>query len=101
MNFDYVILDAPPVVPVADALVLGNQTDGVVLCVKGGETPRDQVVRVRDKLLRSNTRILGVVINGLAEEKRGYADPYGYEDGYPGRIETGEGAEAPPKARPA
>ncbi|HVE66465.1 MAG TPA: polysaccharide biosynthesis tyrosine autokinase, partial [Thermoanaerobaculia bacterium] len=40
MNFDYVILDAPPVMPVADALLLGHQADGVVLCVKGGETPR-------------------------------------------------------------
>ena len=49
MNFDYVVLDAPPVLPVADALVLGNQTDGVVLCVKGGETPREQVARVRDR----------------------------------------------------
>jgi len=95
MNFDYVVLDAPPVVPVADALVLGNQTDGVVLCVKGGETPRDQVARVRDKLLRSNVRILGVVINALVEEKSGYADPYGYEDGYPSRGERAEGPEPP------
>jgi capsular exopolysaccharide synthesis family protein len=99
LNFDYVILDAPPVVPVADALVLGNQTDGVVLCVKGGETPRDQVARVRDKLLRSNVRILGVVINDLEEEKGGYADPYGYEDGYPSRGEPLEGETPATRAR--
>jgi succinoglycan biosynthesis transport protein ExoP len=92
MNFDYVILDAPPVMPVADALVLGNQTDGVVLCVKGGKTPREQVARVRDKLYRSNVRILGVVINDLAEEKTGYRDHYGYEDGYPGQ-EPADSAE--------
>jgi Mrp family chromosome partitioning ATPase len=83
MNFDYVVLDAPPVMPVADALVLGSQTDGVVLCVQGGATPREQVARVRDKILRSNVRILGVVINNLPEEEGGYADHYGYEDGYP------------------
>jgi hypothetical protein len=41
------------------------------------------VARVRDKLLRSNVRILGVVINNLTEEKTGYVDHYGYEDGYP------------------
>jgi capsular exopolysaccharide synthesis family protein len=86
MNFDYVVLDAPPVLPVADALVIGNQTDGVVLCVKGGATPREQVARVRDRLHRSQVRILGVVINDLAVEKGGYADPYGYEDGYPGQA---------------
>jgi Mrp family chromosome partitioning ATPase len=82
------------VIPVADALVLGNQTDGVVLCVKGGETPREQVARVRDKLHRSNVRVLGVVINALEEEKSGYADPYGYEDGYPAR-ESGDGDGRP------
>ena len=94
LNFDFVILDTPPIVPVADALVLGNQTDGVVLCVKGGETPREQVARVRDKLYRSNVRVLGVVINALPEEKSGYADPYGYEDGYPAR-DTGDGDGRP------
>ena len=98
MNFDYVVLDAPPVMPVADALVLGNQTDGVVLCVKGGETPRELVARVRDKLLRSNVRILGVVINDLVEEKTGYADQYGYEDGYPGQETPDAGDRQATKA---
>jgi Mrp family chromosome partitioning ATPase len=65
-----------------------------VLCVKGGETPREQVARVRDKLSRSNVRILGVVINDLIEEKSGYADQYGYEDGYPGQ-EVPYGGERP------
>jgi polysaccharide biosynthesis transport protein len=72
LNFDYVILDAPPVAAVADALVLGHQTDGVVLCVQGGKTPREHVLRVRDKLLRSNVRILGVLINNLVEDAGGY-----------------------------
>ncbi len=98
MNFDYVVLDAPPVMPVADALVLGNQTDGVVLCVKGGKTPRELVARVRDKLFRSNVRILGVVINDLLEEKSGYADHYGYEDGYPGQDAPERPERTTPKA---
>jgi len=82
MNFDYIVLDTPPVLPVADALVLGHQSDGVVLCVKGGHTPREKVSHVRDKLLRSNVRILGVLINNLEEEAgpygRRYSDDYGY-----------------------
>jgi len=71
-NFDYVVLDASPVMPVADALLLANQTDGVVLCVHGGKTPREQVARVRDRLQRSNVRILGVLINNLVEEPDAY-----------------------------
>jgi len=43
--FDYVILDAPPVAPVADALLIGNQTDGAVICVQGGKTSREQIAR--------------------------------------------------------
>lgn len=97
VNFDYLVLDTPPVAPVADALVLGNQTDGVVLCVQGGKTPREQVARVRDRLFLSNVRILGVVINNTQEQSRGYAhaDDVYYGDG-------GYGTGAPPEQkRPA
>jgi capsular exopolysaccharide synthesis family protein len=72
-EFDHVIIDTPPVFPLADLLVFGAQTDGVVLCVRGGKTPREQVARVRDKLVRANMRILGVVINDLSEEADAYA----------------------------
>jgi capsular exopolysaccharide synthesis family protein len=75
-TFDYVILDSPPVMAVADALILGSASDGVVLCVKGGETPREHVARVRDRLLRSNVKILGVLINNLAERSGGYGNKY-------------------------
>ncbi|MFY9551510.1 MAG: polysaccharide biosynthesis tyrosine autokinase, partial [Thermoanaerobaculia bacterium] len=80
LNFDYVVVDAPPVAPVADALLIGSQTDGVMICVKGGKTAREQVVRVRDRLLWSNVRILGVLINNLAGDQVDYG--YAYEDGY-------------------
>jgi succinoglycan biosynthesis transport protein ExoP len=77
-HFDYVILDTPPVGPVADALIIGNQCDGVVLITKGGVTPRDQVARTRDRLQRSNVRILGVLINKLEEDRHGYGKYYSY-----------------------
>lgn len=82
MNFDYVILDTPPVIPVTDAVLLGHQTDGIVLCVKAGETPREQVARVRDKLTRSNVRILGVLLNSLSGEDQRYEDRYDRYESY-------------------
>jgi capsular exopolysaccharide synthesis family protein len=83
LNFDYVIVDAPPVAPVADALVIGNQTDGAVICVQGARTPREQVARVRDKLLWANVRILGVLISNLPEGSGDeYEAAYLYEDTY-------------------
>ena len=82
MNYDYVILDGPPVVPVADSIVVGHQTDGVVLCVKGGETPRQDAASACEKLRRSGVRILGVLINNLVEETDRYRKRYDYDDQY-------------------
>lgn len=75
-NFDYVIIDAPPLGAVADAILIGHQADGAVLCVRGGKTPREMVSRVRDRLTRSNVRILGVLINNLEEHASGYGAYY-------------------------
>jgi polysaccharide biosynthesis transport protein len=95
-NFDHVVIDTPPVGPVADAIIIGNQCDGVVLVVNGGVTPREQVARVRDRLNRSNVRILGVLINRLEEDLIGYGKYYSYYGaGY------GESAEADAKPRTA
>jgi succinoglycan biosynthesis transport protein ExoP len=77
-HFDHVVLDTPPVGPVADALIIGNFCDGVVLLVKGGSTPREQVIRARDKLQRANVRVLGVLINNLADDEPGYGKYYSY-----------------------
>lgn len=76
-NFDYIVIDAPPVGAVADAILLGHIADGTVLCVRGGHTAREHVNRVRDRMLRSDVRILGVLINNLEET----ASPYGYHYG--------------------
>ncbi len=83
-NFDYVLLDTPPLSLVADAMVLGAATDGLVLTIHGGKTPREQILRVRDMLQRGNVRILGVLLNNLREDAGGYGQYYyyGYSYGY-------------------
>jgi capsular exopolysaccharide synthesis family protein len=93
-HFDFVVIDSPPVSAVADAIVMGNQVDGVVMGVEGGRTPREIVARVRDKLVRANVRILGVLINNLAEQSfdygyyyHYYTGTYGAESGYTERVE--------------
>ena len=66
-QYDFVVLDTPPVLVLADAVLLGNLTAGIILTVHAGKTPRDQVVRARDELLRSKGRILGVLLNALRD----------------------------------
>jgi polysaccharide biosynthesis transport protein len=68
--FDHVILDSPPVLAVTDAVVLADLTDGAILCVRAGRTPREKVIRARDELLRSQDRVLGVLINNLRDDSR-------------------------------
>jgi capsular exopolysaccharide synthesis family protein len=70
-EFDHVVLDTPPVLAVPDAVLIGRDADGVVLCIKGGGPSREQVVRARDELLQARVRILGVVINGFVVEDEG------------------------------
>ena len=92
-QFDFVILDTPPVVPVSDAAVLSRESDGVVLVVKGNDTPRDLVRRARDQLALAGAHFLGVVVNNV---DLGWGDLYFYT-GYYGY--TGSYAGAPGEER--
>ncbi len=80
-NFDFVLLDSPPVTPVSDALVLSRASDGVVLVVKGQDTPKDLVRRARDQLAMAGANLLGTVVNNVGPtwgEFRFYQRYYGY-----------------------
>ncbi len=75
-RFDFVIIDTPPVLPVTDAAVLAREADGVVLVVKGHDTPRELVRRARDRLVLAGASFLGVIVNNVGP---GWGDPYFYE----------------------
>lgn len=64
-SFQFVIMDAPPVLPMADARVLGAKADGVVLIVRAGRTSRSLLRRVRSVLDASGASVLGAVLNGV------------------------------------
>lgn len=85
-DFDHVIVDTPPVLPVADAILLAHLTDGAILCVKAGQTSRDHVLRVRDRLARGGIRILGVLLNAATGEGGEYSDKSSY--GYPAETDA-------------
>ena len=64
-RYDFVILDSPPVLPVTDAVLLSREADGVVLVVKGHDTPRELLRRARDQLVQANAHLLGAVVNNV------------------------------------
>jgi Mrp family chromosome partitioning ATPase len=59
-----VILDAPPVLSMADARILGTKADGVVLVVRAGRTGSNLVLRAGALLESSGAHVLGMVLNG-------------------------------------
>jgi capsular exopolysaccharide synthesis family protein len=71
--FDWIIIDSPPALPVADASVLGGLVDGVLFVVRANSTP-SEVSQKACKELR-DAHILGVILNS-AEESAGYNSYY-------------------------
>lgn len=64
-DYDYVVIDTPPVLPVTDTILLAALSDGVILVVRGQETPIDVAVKSRDRLTYARAKILGVVLNDV------------------------------------
>lgn len=62
-SFEFVLLDAPPVLAVADARVLSSQVDGVVMVVRAGKTPRSVMARSQAILRASGANVIGVLLN--------------------------------------
>lgn len=76
-NYDYVILDTPPVGVVADAVVLSKYASGVILVVRTGKTTLENTRDAIDTLKLANANVLGFVMTD-ANEKKQYYDKYGY-----------------------
>lgn len=64
-EFQYVLIDSPPVSSVADALLLSSKADGVILVVRAASTPREIVVRTHGQLVRAGACVLGAALNSV------------------------------------
>jgi len=79
-DFDFILIDSPPLLPVTDAGLIAQQSDGVLLVIKAGSTKIDQFRGGRDLLTKVNVPILGVILNMIPLDRNGEA--YGYRYGY-------------------
>ncbi len=85
---DVVIIDAPPLLPVTDALVLAPLTDGVLMVIDYGSTRIGEAIQGRTQLDQSGARILGVVMNKIPTGRRGYSYYYRHYYLYEGSGNT-------------
>lgn len=76
--FDIVLVDAPPVLPVPDALLIGRWTDGAVVAVRHDSSRFPLVERAQKRLTSIGVPLLGAVVNGVrpAESSYGAYDYY-------------------------
>jgi len=77
-SYRFVVIDSPPVLAATDAVIISVVSDGVVLVVRSGETPKDALVRVRDLLASVKCRMLGVLLNAVDVSAPDYYYSYRY-----------------------
>lgn len=64
-HFEIVLIDAPPMIPVSDSLLLSNEAEGILFVFKAGETPKRVAQRAIELLDNNRSKLLGAVINNM------------------------------------
>ncbi|MFA7075968.1 MAG: CpsD/CapB family tyrosine-protein kinase [Candidatus Izemoplasmatales bacterium] len=77
-NYDYIIVDSPPVLTVTDALIISNLVDGVVYVVSYKKTKKDQAKQGLKQLKENNANIIGAVLSNIDLKKNGEQYNYYY-----------------------
>ena len=81
-NYDYVILDTPPVLAVSDPAAVAPRADGVILVFRMTRDSRPAAERAKEDLVAVGGRILGVVVNASTQRDMGTGYGYGYRNDY-------------------
>lgn len=71
-EFEYIIIDCPPIIPLADMGIISRLVDGLLLVIRAGKTPKDIVLKAVNSI--QDGRFLGTVLNGLEVPFKDY--PY-------------------------
>jgi non-specific protein-tyrosine kinase len=94
---DVLLIDSPPVLPVADATIIGAHVGGTVLVLNASTTKRSPAIHAKEQLERVNARVIGSVLNGIdLSGPSYYYQPY-YYSGYKPRNPY---SESSPKTKP-
>lgn len=69
-DYDVIVLDAPPILPVSDALILAAKSDGAIVVARSGRTNRQDLSRAVGSLHSVKARMLGVVLTFVPSRRR-------------------------------
>jgi capsular exopolysaccharide synthesis family protein len=97
---DYVLIDSPPVLPVADARVISAVADVTFLVVTAERTSVGDVERSVEILRQVDAPLIGTILNAIPNTRRlGYRYGYDYYYGYGARNSKSDGSAGPPRQR--
>lgn len=82
-NFQFILIDAPPALGIADARVLGRVCDGIIVVVMSGKTERNALLEIKEELERAGEKIIGFVLNGVDTTHRYHRYRYYHYYKYP------------------
>lgn len=77
-QFDFVLIDSPPTMLVADALIISPKVDAVIVIVRSGKTTRPVLLRVTESLQRHAGNFVGFVLNAVDSTSPEHYYTYGY-----------------------
>lgn len=83
-QYDMVVLDGPPLLPVADALVLGRLAGTVFMVARHRVTTVEQIDESTRRLAQANVAVRGVIFNDFTGALHRYSYAYGVTEGHPG-----------------
>lgn len=69
-EYDYIIIDTPPVLSVTDAQIIAEKSDGIILVSSSGLTTKENIVKAKDLLAHTRTKLLGVVLNRVRTKNK-------------------------------
>jgi len=78
-EYDYILLDTPPILSVADAAALSRHVDGVIIVSALDKTTHDEIRVSKRSLDKVDAKILGVILTFAENNKRGYYYNYYYD----------------------
>jgi len=80
--YDFVFIDAPPLMGIADAILLGEHADGLLLVAWGGKTPRKVIEKAKTEIEKYNVKLFGLILNNVNLRRFAYAySSYHYKYG--------------------
>ena len=89
-HYDLILIDTPPALPVADAIMLGHATDGLIVCARAGMLQRGTAKLCAERLWQGQVKLLGAVLNCYRAHPRRYYKPYQYYGVYQDTIDDEE-----------